>query len=126
MWAVGDVYPFGLIKHWDGKTWSRVSGATDFSRVTLDAVSVLAADDAWLVGSVSGVRDSTLIEHWDGMSWSVIPSPNANEQDNVLNGISAVSPTDIWAVGSNRSRGKSHTMTEHRDGTAWTIISGDR
>jgi hypothetical protein len=44
--------------------------------------------------------------------------------DSFLNGITAVSANDIWAVGSShKSSGGSATLIEHWDGTGWTIIS---
>ena len=75
-----------------------------------------------------GAATLTLIEHWDGTSWSVVTSPNvgpANSfQSNKLYGITAVSPTDIWAFGSYfAASGSGHqiTLLEHWDGNSWTI-----
>jgi hypothetical protein len=90
-------------------------------------IDVLAADDAWAVGSSSstGAR-ATLIQHWNGTSWSVVPSPNGAEPINWLTGVSAVSPTDIWAVGftndGNGFESQSFNLILHYDGTAWTEI----
>jgi hypothetical protein len=66
---------------------------------------------------------STLIEHYDGSGWSVVPSPNAGQnQSNDLLGITAVSPTDIWAFGSYfaNSDGSQKTLLLHWDGTTWS------
>ena len=43
-------------------------------------------------------------------------SPNPALIDNVLAAVTALSPSDVWAVGSD-DRG---TLTEHWNGSAWT------
>jgi len=53
----------------------------------------------------------------------VVPSPNAGQESNLLLGITAVSPTDIWAFGQvsvNSDFGKK-TLLLHWDGTSWTL-----
>jgi hypothetical protein len=67
----------------------------------------------------------TLIEHWDGSNWSVVPSPNpAGKTYVALNGVAAISANDIWAVGhaGDPSSIPLQTLTEHWDGTSWSII----
>ena len=60
-------------------------------------------------------------------AFSVVSSPNAFSGDNILNGVSASSPTDAWAVGSLccsiRNSGTG-ALTEHWDGSAWTVVLG--
>jgi hypothetical protein len=97
----------------------------------LNAVAVVSANDVWAAGfsphpsgSPQYIRQ-TLIEHWNGSSWSVIPSPNpAGKTYVVLNGVAAVSANDIWAVGSSGDPSSIplQTLTEHWDGTSWSII----
>ena len=50
------------------------------------------------------VRNSqyALILHWDGDQWVEVPGPVAGDL-NRLEGISALAPDDIWAVGSYRN-----------------------
>jgi hypothetical protein len=97
----------------------------------LDAVAVVSASDVWAVGfspHPSGTPlyiRRTLVEHWDGKTWSVIPSPNpAGATYVVLNGVAAISANDIWAVGhsGDPSSIPHQTLTEHWDGTGWSII----
>ncbi len=61
--------------------------------------------------------------HWDGSTWSVVPRPDIGGS-NELHGISAVGPSDIWAVGSYNIAGAptDQTLTMHWDGTQWDII----
>jgi hypothetical protein len=71
----------------------------------------------------------TLIEHWDGQSWQVVPTPNVGTpsvfQRNVLYGIAALSPTDIWTAGQFQlpdGSGSQLTLSLHFDGTTWSIV----
>src|SRR5689334_10684538 len=56
-WAVGRHVQFGgadwspVILHWDGSSWNRIHGPDPGSRAQLSAVSAIAQDDAWAVGS---------------------------------------------------------------------------
>jgi len=69
----------------------------------LHSVSALAENDVWAVGvsyNTERTLGSTLIEHWNGSRWSVVPSPNPSSFVNKLNAVAAVSPSDVWAVGT--------------------------
>jgi hypothetical protein len=71
----------------------------------------------------------TLVEHWDGRSWSIVPSPNLND-GSILRSVSAVSPTDVWAVGAAYigfgEISSSRALIEHWDGVAWAIVPGPK
>jgi len=58
-------------------------------------------------------------------SWVVISSPNQGTEDNELNGVAAVSASDIWAVGSfyNPNTGQYGGLIEHWNGAAWSAVS---
>jgi hypothetical protein len=59
-----------------------------------------------------------------GASFSVVPSPNVSSQS-MLNGVSASSPSDAWAVGSSCCPGRRFgfgTLTEHWNGSTWTTV----
>ncbi|MHB1433313.1 MAG: hypothetical protein ACYCVZ_14480 [Streptosporangiaceae bacterium] len=136
-WAVGTYEALGwqqaLIEHWDGTAWTIVPspdpggpGANNF----LYAVAATSPSNAWAVGSYrkSGAWH-TLIEHWNGTAWAVTPSPspggvstNAHIPSNALYSISAVSPTDIWAVGKYQRRNDMQTLTLHWNGRIWTRV----
>jgi hypothetical protein len=118
-----------------GGTWKIVSSPNVGSGTygnQLKAVAVVSSSNVWAVGfspSPSGtplyIRQS-LIEHWNGSNWSVISSPNpANQPDVELNGVAAISASDIWAVGTsgNPSYTPYQTLTEHWNGSSWNIIS---
>jgi hypothetical protein len=106
-WAVGFYYPDPtpktLTEHWDGASWTVI---TSPNAGTLDngllGVTCASASNCWAVGySFNGTLFQTLIERWDGASWAVITSPNATTtQDNVLTGVTCLSPSQCWAVGA--------------------------
>jgi hypothetical protein len=51
------------------------------------------------------------------------PNPGAIYYDITLSGIAAIAADDIWAVGSFAdANNKEQTLTEHWDGTSWSII----
>jgi hypothetical protein len=49
-----------------------------------------------------------------------VPSVNANGESQV-NGVAATSATDAWFVGYTVPVGQHLTLTEHGNGTAWTV-----
>jgi len=131
IWAVGRTqrHPNVEILHFNGQTWSTVAAPSPAFDSVLTGVTALAPNDVWAVGETNVGPVQTLIEHWDGPSWSVVPSPNPNggsiNGNNVLSGIAAVSATDIWAVGytTDPNTGLQRTLTEHWDGTSWSVIA---
>ena len=54
-----------------------------------------------------------------GPVWSAVPGPNASSRDHSLGSISALSPTDIWAVGSGDN---GSPLITHWQGTQWQVI----
>lgn len=120
VWAVGNLLGLNpLIQHWDGSVWTQVPQPATFG-ILRSAVAVSDVD-VWTVGSIDGLR--TLIEHWDGTTWSVIPSPSPGNPDNFLNGVAALSASDIWAAGYHSApNGSIQPLYEHWDGESWTVV----
>jgi hypothetical protein len=119
-----------LIEHWDGSTWSIVQSPNPSSKANfLSSIAASSPTDVWAVGHIVpdfGIQQSaTLIEHWDGTSWNVVNSPDPGQSDNVLSGISSLSPTDAWAVGTFDSIGQSpvKALIAHWDGTSWSPVN---
>jgi hypothetical protein len=97
-----------------------------FSNV-LNGVTVLSSRDAWAVGDYSrrpGRFYQTLVLHWDGSAWARVPSPSPGgpSHGNVLNGVTALSPRDAWAVGSYTTGTGTRTLIVHWDGSAWARV----
>ena len=131
-WAVGAYYPSSsnvlntLAQHFDGVRWTAFPlpnvGAQEN---VLYSVSMPSTQRAWAVGYyVSGkFQQQTLIEHFDGTVWSVVPSPSPGAQQNILFGVAAISDSDVWAIGGDQdANGLWHTLTEHWNGSAWSIV----
>ena len=56
-----------MIRHWNGKTWSRVPSPNPFCATcdTLNGVAASSAKNAWAVGTVNAGGE-VLILHWNG------------------------------------------------------------
>ena len=142
-WAVGvaedNGTAFTLAQRWDGDRFSTVRTPTPGRRghPRLLGVDAMGSDDVWAVGEflklTSVPAAHTVAAHWDGSSWSIVPSPNRrfsgyDEYDNSLQGVDAVSPTDVWAVGysqgvnSDFTTSRSRTLTLKWNGTEWSIV----
>jgi hypothetical protein len=127
VWAVGS-YSDGLmlVEHWNGTRWNvvaspNVAGSTSDE---LLGVAALAANDIWAVGDYSiknpaSPTQQALIEHWNGTEWSIVQSPSVASEVTVLRAISAVSATDIWAIGA----GATGPLIIHWNGTTWSVVT---
>ena len=143
VWVVGTVLepnPTGnFVAHWDGTAWSVVhapcltgetvtacSGAgVDLNQ--LDGVTAISGGDAWAAGSEGNVNNTNFhipyVEHWNGTAWSLVKTPNRGGEGSLLNGITALSATDIWAVGQTQQlNGAIVPLTEQFNGTTWSLV----
>jgi hypothetical protein len=117
--------------HFDGTSWTVSPTNTQmFLLPTAEGGSVkaLSPTDVWAVGVIFNDFDlpDAAIAHWDGTQWTDVPSPRIDDprHDSQLAGVAAISPSDIWAVGAigDFSNDRPETLTEHWDGTSWSII----
>jgi hypothetical protein len=136
VWAVG--YDAGgvalrnLAAHWDGSAWSIVPtpnvGGGSPPDNHLFAVTAIAQNDVWAVGwenNIDGLnKQLTITMHWDGSAWVVIPSPNPNTSGGELFGVTALSSSDVWAVGESRNfdSGSQSSLTMQWNGSVWTVV----
>jgi hypothetical protein len=122
IWAVGmeyvskgHVYP--EIVHYNGSAWSLVPSAQPTQNGALQSVAALTPANAWAVGNgrnPAGVS-APMVQHYDGTSWTEVPTPVTTAA--TLASVTAVSATDIWAVGHLSTAG----LAMHYDGTSWTV-----
>ncbi len=132
IWTVGfsidryDAY-HGLTARWNGSGWQRyapVPPLNDGYDPMLNGITALAPDDVWLVGTYYNGLSAllTLAEHWNGSGWMIVPSENpGGELDfaaNVFNGVAAISPSDVRAVGyyhldDQQEFDPNHALIEH-------------
>ena len=112
-WAVGTVTvgssTKGLIEHWNGTAWSRVTPAV-LNGVSLNAVDAVSHNLAWAAGDDAG--ENGLILRWNGTSWTKL---NAHAPGQYLDGVAGAG-TDAWAVGTNGGA----WWSESWNGTTWT------
>jgi hypothetical protein len=123
-WAVGYT-----ILHWNGTAWSKVKSPNPGRGGILFGVSATSAKDAWAVGRYrkpTTHADETLILHWNGTAWSKVESPSPGRHISELDGVSATSANDAWAVGyyeNAPARTQNfHTLILHWNGTAWSKV----
>jgi hypothetical protein len=119
-----------LVEHWNGASWKVVPSPSPGVVNAPQAIEVVTASDIWFVGPYSNASNTsqTLIEHWNGSSWKVVPSPSPGAASNNLQGIKAVSATNIWAVGgfSNTPAppyNELQTLVLHWNGSSWKVVS---
>jgi hypothetical protein len=137
-WAVGTSFSGGagttgdgptLIEHWNGTKWSIVPSpnpatGTPGDSDVLTAISGTGPSDLWAAGWDNNAADDTislLFEHWNGTTWTAAASPTPLGSAQFANGITAISPDNLWAVGTDETDG-SNTLSAHWNGTAWSIV----
>jgi hypothetical protein len=92
-------------------------------------IAAVSASDVWVVGADDASTPpgqlapvhTTLIEHWNGTAWSIVPSPNS-ASGGYLAGVSALSATNVWAVGSTDNAVLGQTLIVHWDGASWSLV----
>jgi hypothetical protein len=111
----------------EAAAWSVVASPNASSNDALLGVAAVSTKDVWAVGDFINASNvnQTLIEQWNGHKWSVVPSPNVGTHNNELFGVTAVSATDIWAVGDfvDPNTGTTTTVIEQWNGTAWSVVT---
>jgi hypothetical protein len=131
LWAVGQSSTTSttttLIEHYDGMTWRVVSSPNLGISSALYSVSADSGYDVWAVGSHSGEKEApqSLSMRYDGSQWSILATSNVGgpTYSNPLYGVDALSPTDVWAVGTSMAPdgNAAYAHIEHYDGTHWDL-----
>lgn len=124
----------GAVAEAAGFAWAVVASPNKTPVNYLNSVAGSGPTDVWAVGYAyrSGTSvASTLVEHWNGSAWSIVPSPSpgtekrcgaATYAGSILYGVTALSISDAWAVGTICPAGPARTLVEHWDGNAWTVV----
>lgn len=126
VWATGNVdggRHRTFTEHWDGSDWSLVHDGLDSA--TLETISGTASDDVWIGGTGDGIGDSSaVLRHWTGHAWHPVGSPADSLNGASVNGISALTSTDTWAVGTYveviGGVEQFRRCLMHWDGSTWT------
>jgi hypothetical protein len=136
VWAVGQHSRPGpgfgnnnlILRRTEG-SWQAVPSPSPFSDNSLAAVDATGPADVWAVGTAFvhplGGPSQAVIQHWDGASWQampVLPVILAAQAGipTMLNGVAALAPNDVWAVGGIIESGGSRPFVLHYDGVSWT------
>ena len=98
-----------FVVHYDGAAW-RETNVPDVGPLT--AVTVAADAEAWALGP-----QGTIL-HWDTQSWQPVLTA-AQTGGAVLRGLTALSPDDVWAVGSDQGA----PFATHWNGAAWKTVT---
>jgi hypothetical protein len=132
IWAIGSLLLdeeelFFLFEHWDGSAWTATSLLS--GDAFLFGASADATNDAWAVGFNGPENDSsrTLAMHFDGTNWKQVAAPSVGSGANQLNGVLALAPNDVWAVGFSTpvpppKEAATLTLIEHFDGSSWKVV----
>jgi hypothetical protein len=131
VWAVGSQGSRSLILHWNGTKWKQVAspdpaGTRNVS--ALYAVAALSPARVWAVGEYSsGNVRKTLAVRWNGSRWRQVTSPNpagtSGRNLNVLDSVTALSRTNVWAVGYDGATSSDrNTLIEHWNGRVWKHV----
>jgi hypothetical protein len=76
-------------------------------------------------GTVGGALEfRTWVQRFDGSFWHRVDSADSEgaPAGNTLVGVSGTSPSDVWAVGDWWISGPHHSLTEHWNGSALTVV----
>ncbi len=135
-WAVGAIIPEvknanpqALAEHWDGSSWTDVSGVqpTDSQASVLYDVSCVTTSDCWGVGGQQtdspGNDTTVLVEHWNGAGWSVTTMPPIG---GLLFSVSCPAANDCWSVGATLDPTSGDTIGSlafHWNGSSWTTVA---
>jgi hypothetical protein len=91
-------------------------GASAVVRRLAAGVGLCAISVAGLVGVATPALAS------DG-TWSIVTSPTIPMHDTGLSSVTCVSGSDCWAVGTVSTDSLSQTLTEHWDGSTWSVVT---
>ena len=139
LWAVGFDFDGsnlaqGLFEHFNGTAWQAAPPLSAPGIPDFQAVSAIARNDVWAVGTSLSTSDSTLAAHWNGHTWQVVTTPclsgtmiistedGCPESQNELTGVTAVAANNVWASGfENESSDLRVPYVLHWDGTTWSL-----
>jgi hypothetical protein len=132
VWGVGGVgwHIFGswsaspFAAHWDGRSWKAFPISASGLSGPLTAVTAVSPTDVWATGAshlVGSSRTDALL-HFDGRNWQSVNVPAPAGQSVHLASISAVSATNIWAVGLSSAQ-QTQPYVAHFNGTNWQRVT---
>lgn len=118
-----DVWVFGPAGGWPGvgtwhlhgRSWTRVTAGASRE---VEMASALSPRDMWALGDCGGPCFDVL--HYNGTAWRRVTSPALKGVQFV--DILALTPADVWALGTLPSSGRVESVLLHRNGTVWSRV----
>lgn len=126
MWVFPDVNGTADVQyalHWNGSAWTAFNLS---STNMILATAVFSGSNVWMFGQ-KPAASTTLgygpawVLHWNGSSWASVSVPTGTPVD-----VSAVSASDIWALGPSAATINNTTQTTiamHWNGSTWHALS---
>jgi hypothetical protein len=117
-----------LVERWDGRSWRVVAATSPRPHASLAAIAATSANDLWAVGEYSLSEDfpfertHPLVIRWNGSRWQREDLPPITGSVELL-AVAAISPRDVWAVGTKYSSQYATSSTSvilHWDGRRWS------
>jgi hypothetical protein len=130
-YAVGNADSGPMIEHWNGTSWSPVTlPDPNFTPGPgSQNISASSASDIWVVGTTTNpttFASSPEALHFNGTAWTVVPLAEPGSDTASISAVTAISPTDAWAVGEQSGASApagGGTLTEHWNGTSWSVVA---
>jgi hypothetical protein len=127
-----------LVEHWNGTKWATMTSANvgGSAAGSLTGIACVNGATCFAVGDVAYPTRSLpdvvpLIEKWNGSHWAIVasPIPGTNNFSTLFDVRCATAANCLAVGGSGQQTGPGtssfeHTLTEHWDGTAWSIVDG--
>jgi hypothetical protein len=118
------------VARYNGSSWTVMNTplTVGASGSHVQDIEIIAPDDIWFFGDyVSGSGSPGLAMHWNGSNFTIhtTPNPAGGTPGWGLEGGSALSSNDIWAVGGGSDgdyTNKGYIL--HWDGSSWTRVLG--
>jgi len=114
-----------LIVRWNGTAWTQVASSITTGTSVLSAVSASSAASAWAVGETYNTTAGAyqaLILHWNGTAWAQQPSGAPSSGTSYLQGVTATSASNAWAVGYVFTSAGRQSLILHWNGSTWAQV----
>ena len=119
-----------LAARWNGSAFVEVQATPTSMCASVNGVAGRSTSDIWAVGNTNNGRD-THLRHFDGTTWTTVagafievpPSGGRRQRSTGLNSVTALSGTDVWAVGgAEYADFLNNTLVEHWNGQTWSLV----
>jgi hypothetical protein len=107
--------------HYDGATWASTPMPQTAAGGYLRAVTALASNDVWAVGSKNGYS-TPVAYHWNGAAWTEVPTaaPGGSGGNNLFYGVAGTASDQVWAVGYRSTGSGAQPLVQRWNGTAFS------